>query len=108
MCPGGHSHGQPAGGAWTRQYADFARGVALDADGTATVVGSTTNALGAGPSAGGYDGYIRRYDAAGTHLWTSQLGSPGNDFAVAVTTDAFVSQFGVGGESLWTDQFGTH
>jgi hypothetical protein len=122
---------------WARQYgdtyADFGRGVSIGPDGAATVVGSTANALGVSPSAGGYDGYVRRFDAGGDHLWTRQLGSPGNDFAVAVTTDgngrslmvgsaegplpgqlwrggtdAFVSQFGVGGEALWTNQFGTH
>jgi len=61
---------------WTRQFGtgngDEARGVALDATGV-YIAGATNGALAV--SAGGNDGFLRKYDVNGNVLWTRQFGS---------------------------------
>ena len=34
-----------------------------------------------------YDAFVRKYDAAGTELWTRQFGTPGTDQALALAVD---------------------
>ena len=83
-------------------------------------------------SAGGTDGYLRKYDAAGNELWTRQFGSTGLDLARGVSADAagdvyvagstfdvfsgqataggrdaIVLSFDSEGNRRWTRQFGT-
>ena len=121
---------------WTRQFGtaagDGARGIALDPAGRPIVVGSTEGSLPGQHSAGGFDAFVRQYDAAGNELWTRQFGSPADDYAVAVAidpagnpavagstdgalpgessaggTEAFLRRFDPAGTPLWTQQFGT-
>ena len=82
-------------------------------------------------NAGGYDAYVRKYDALGELLWTRQLGTSGGEFAFGLSadglgsvyvtgyttgnlegtnsgeSDAFVSKYDASGGFLWTRQFGT-
>ncbi|AFE04318.1 hypothetical protein COCOR_01829 [Corallococcus coralloides DSM 2259] len=96
------------------------------------VVGQTTSQLGADPKVGGQDAFIARYDTAGNLQWARQLGTPGNDRATAVATDAdgnayvagttyggfdfytnaggfdfFIAKYDAAGNRLWLRQNGT-
>ena len=120
---------------WTRQFGtsenDFARGVALDRAGNAYVAGRTMGTLPGQQTAGGWDGYLRKYDPAGNEVWTRQFGSGGGEalsgvvvhagsVTVAGTTrgklpgqpgagehDAFLRRYDTDGNELWTRQFGS-
>lgn len=121
---------------WTRQFGskvgDGGRGVAVDASGNVSVVGTTEGSLAGQTSAGGFDAYIRQYDPAGQEIWTRQFGSSADDYAVAVAndlagnptvagstdgtlpgqtsgggTEAFLRRFDPAGTARWTHQFGT-
>ena len=120
---------------WTRQFGswerDFARAVAVDSADNAYVVGETHGTLPGQVSGGGFDAWVRKYDAAGKELWTQQFGGGGGDSGwgaavdrggnlyVAGTTrgalagqtsaggfDAFVAKYDTQGRELWTRQFG--
>jgi hypothetical protein len=119
---------------WTHQFGtagqDQAYGISSDGANGVYVAGSTTGNLG-GPNAGGFDAFVRKYDAAGTVQWTQQLGTTGNDIAQAISasktgsvfvvgntsgalggpnagqTDAFVTKYDAAGTLQWTKQFGT-
>jgi hypothetical protein len=122
--------------AWTRQFGtvehDRNSAVALDTDGSIYVVGETNGTLPSQVSAGGTDGYLRKYDAAGSELWTRQFGTTGVDLARGVAADlagnvyvagrttavfsgqstagggdATVLSFDSEGNRRWTRQFGT-
>jgi hypothetical protein len=62
---------------WTRQLGspDYESGTAVTADGLGSVYisGHTGGSLG-GANAGGWDAFVSKYDAAGSLLWTRQLG----------------------------------
>jgi hypothetical protein len=117
---------------WTRQFGtlseDRGYGVAVDGSGV-YVTGYTSGAL-EGTSAGGRDVFVRKYDVAGTELWTRQFGTPNDDegYGVAVDgsgvyvtgytegdlkgisaggRDVFLRKYDTAGNELWTDQFGT-
>ena len=130
-------HYDPAGNErWTRQFGtwenDFARGVALDRAGNAYVAGRTMGTLPGQQTSGGWDGYLRKYDPAGTEVWTRQFGSGGGEalsgvvvddagtVTVAGTTrgqlpgqkavgehDGFVRRYDTDGNEVWTRQFGS-
>ena len=63
---------------WTRQFgttlSDQAHAIAADATGV-YVGGETLGALPGQTSAGFRDAFVRKYDAAGTEVWTRQFGS---------------------------------
>jgi len=75
---------------WIRQLGtstiDSADSVAPDASGGVYVSGYTAGSL-AGPSAGSWDAWLARYDAAGNQLWTRQLGSSASDQSTAAAPD---------------------
>ena len=121
---------------WTRQfgtvYPDDAAGVAAGAGGV-YVAGNTQGALPGQVAAGGLsDAFVRKYDRAGSELWTRQFGTPGNDSVAGVAADAggvyvagntsgalpgqvaaggqgdaYVRKYDWEGNELWTRQFGT-
>jgi hypothetical protein len=119
---------------WTRQFGtagtDSALGLAVDDTGV-YVTGTTTGAFSGHVSAGGQDAFVRKYDAAGNELWTSQFGTSDWDQVTGAATDAvgvylsgftggalagqtsageqdgFVRKYDAGGNELWTRQFGT-
>jgi len=119
---------------WTQQFGtasdDVVYGVAGDDGGNVYVSGYTAGSLG-GASAGGWDGYLRKYDSGGMHQWTRQFGTSYNDtgrgLAVDVSGSVFVAgiangslggvsagnedgylrKYDSGGTHQWTQQFGT-
>lgn len=121
---------------WTRQFGtsstDNALSVGVDASGSVYVAGLTFKALPGQTSAGAADAFIRKYDAAGTELWTRQFGTVNVDTAMSVTvsatgivyvsgttagtlpgqtsaggTDVFIRKYDSSGVELGTRQFGT-
>jgi hypothetical protein len=121
---------------WTRLVGtaayDEARSVATDAAGNVLVAGFTDGVLEGNTSRGDSDGFVVKYDAAGTRLWTRQLGTAGYDLVTSVATDAagnvvvagytlgafegyaraggadaFVVKYDAAGTMLWARQFGT-
>jgi hypothetical protein len=121
---------------WTRQFGsperDLPKGVALDDAGNVYVVGQTFGSLPGQTSAGGWDGFIRRYTPSGDEVWTRQFGGGGGESAASVRIDhagnayvvggtraalpgqtnigdydAFITKFDANGNSLWVKQFGT-
>lgn len=120
---------------WTHQFGttnvDEALAVALDRSGNSYVTGWTQGALPGQASSGSLDVFVRKYDPAGTELWTRQFGGGGGDGGagvaldaagnpyVAGTTrgampgqvtggdyDAFVRRYDPEGNEVWTRQFG--
>ena len=111
--------------------ADEAYGVAVSSAGNAYVVGRTTGALPGQTNKGGWDAFVRKYDASGNLKWTKQFGTSKIDSAYAVaiygsgiyvggeTTgslarqntmgyyDPFLRKYDAYGNVKWTKQFGT-
>ena len=121
---------------WSRQFGtaanDTVAAVAIDSDGSVIVAGSTDGALDGQPHAGGTDGYLRKFDRDGVHLWTRQFGTTaaewlvdlavGDDGRLAVVgrtagdldgepnagwEDAFVRVLDAAGAHAWTHLIGT-
>ena len=67
---------------WTREFGtqgfDNESGVATGADGV-YVAGRTSGVFPGQASAGGFDVFVRKYDPAGSILWTAQFGTPFNE-----------------------------
>ena len=85
---------------WIRQFGseatDWGQGVAATSDGDGLIVGYTQGDLD-GPSSGGTDGFIARFDPDGLPRWTRQFGTDGADWpkGVAVGGDADTGHGGV-------------
>ena len=109
---------------------DFAR--AVDADGNVYIAGQVAGALPGEVSVVPFDAFLRKYDATGNVLWTSQFGTTSHDEATGVAVapdgsvyvsgrvdgalpgqfhaggaDAFVRKYDAAGNAQWTRQFGT-
>lgn len=119
---------------WARQLGtsgnDLVYGLAVDATGNALITGPTSGSLG-GPTAGGTDAFLAKYDADGNQLWARQFGgtmydssngvavdATGNAFVAGHTNgaldganagsyDAFLTKYDSAGNLLWTKQLGT-
>jgi len=119
---------------WIRQFGtpqeDQAWSLTPDSSGGAVVAGWTRGSLG-GPSEGGRDAYIARYDADGNQLWIRQFGTSEWDIALDVARgsagdlivagrtegslgaaniggrDAYIARYDANGTQLWVRQFGT-
>jgi hypothetical protein len=119
---------------WIKQLGstvdDRGWGVSADGVGNVYLAGTTGGSL-QGANLGGTDSFLTKYDAAGTLLWTRQLGSTvdddgrnvyadgaGNVYISGFTsgslqgsnaglTDAFVSKYNSTGALQWTRQLGT-
>jgi hypothetical protein len=117
---------------WVRQFGteapDNASDVARGPDGSIYVNGNTGRALPDQVSAGGLDGFVRKYDASGAELWTRQFGTSGDEHARASVTgadgslyvaggmaisppadpnesDAFITKYDPDGAEIWTSRF---
>jgi hypothetical protein len=90
-------------------YSPFGRSVAFAPNGDVAVVGSFGDAvdLGQGPlvADGGDDALVARFDAAGTHLWSLQIGPDNLQYGDAVAVDA-AGQVAVGGAFLLDIEIG--
>ena len=79
---------------WARQLgtsgADRTHGVATDADHNVYVTGYTSGQLPLSPDThkGLEDVFVAKFDQNGTHLWTRQFGSTGNDRANGIAVNA--------------------
>jgi hypothetical protein len=75
---------------WTREFSsgfsDRIRAVSADQLGNVYVSGDTEGNLG-GPNAGSDDAFLRKYDPAGSLLWTVQIGGSGGDESFGVGSD---------------------
>lgn len=119
---------------WTRQFgtsvADTAANVTVDATGV-YVSGTTGGDLPGQTTAGGSDGYVRKYDHNGNELWTRQFGTAANDTALDLVAfssavyvegrtagtmpgqqsaggqDMYVRKYDADGTEQWTMQLGT-
>jgi hypothetical protein len=119
---------------WTRQLGtsgfDESKSVSADGLGSVYISGFVGGSLD-GPYAGGNDAFIAKYDAAGTLLWSRQLGTGdfeessgvsadglGNVYIAGTTrgglsgpnaggNDAFVAKYDAAGTLQWTRQLGT-
>ncbi|MFL5807536.1 MAG: PKD domain-containing protein [Roseiflexaceae bacterium] len=119
---------------WARQFgttgAEEARGIAADASGV-YVAGLTSGTFPGQIRVGDWDGFVRKYDAGGTGVWTRQFGTVGRDEVHAVSadasgiyvagytlgafpgyinagsSDAFARKYAADGIEVWTRQFGT-
>src|SRR5262249_57254846 len=87
---------------WTQRRAatadDQATAVAFDSKGNVIVAGQTESALGPVFAAGGRDGYVTGFSAAGAQLFLKQFGTGGDDAATALT----VADDGHGGTQIFT------
>jgi len=87
---------------WQRQIGtpgyDYSDSVTLDKLGNIYIAGHTSGNL-AGSNLGSYDGWLAKYNAAGTELWKQQLGSSGYDTAKSIITDSDGNTYISG----WTD-----
>jgi hypothetical protein len=122
---------------WTRQFGstgdDLGYSMAIDGAGNVFVTGHVGAAAPGQTSAGGTDVFVRKYDSAGTEIWTRQFGSAVDDYAQSLCLDAngaiYVAGYGTGGAlpgqtlvgmqdafvrkydssgtEVWTRQFGT-
>ena len=110
---------------WARQIGtterDEARGIAVDGSGNSYVTGHTYGDLG-GPSHGGADAFVVKYDTSGTWQWTRQIGTTEHDGAWAIAVDSsgnsyirggtageggFIVKYDSGGTEQWRRQIGT-
>ncbi|MFO0788299.1 MAG: SBBP repeat-containing protein [Pirellulales bacterium] len=124
---------QPYPEEWFRQFGtstESGQGVATDTAGNVIVVGYSLGGTLAPVRYGMTDAFVRKYDAAGTELWTKQLGTSESDGARGVAVgragevyvtgyiaghqggafggvaDAFLSKLDSSGQVLWSQQFG--
>jgi hypothetical protein len=119
---------------WTRQFGtasyDYALVISVDSTGI-YVGGYTDGTLPGQSSAGGWDAFVRRYDASGNEVWTSQFGTASTDQANGISVDStgiyvagptygtlpgqssagysdvFVRRYDASGNEVWTRQFGS-
>ncbi len=86
---------------WTRQFGsaerDIPKGITLDDDGNVYVVGQTFGTFPNQTSAGGWDGFLRKYTPAGDEVWTRQFGGGGGESAASVKIDKAGNAYVVGG-----------
>src|SRR5436190_1418954 len=77
---------------WARQFGGFGNSYeaafAAATDGSVYVAASTLGTLAGQTSAGNQDAVVRKYDASGNVLWTSQFGTADDDVAYSIAVDA--------------------
>ena len=106
---------------WTRQLGteatDYARDLAVDADGFLYISGVTEGDLAA-TNAGGQDAFVLKLDSTGDLQWQRQFGTPSNDIAAALAVDSsgnvyvgqengLIQKLDPSGSSMWSQQLST-
>ena len=61
--------------------------VQVDKVGNAWVAGYTESSLDGHTNGGGYDIFLKKFDAQGVHRWTRQRGGEGGDYARGLQAD---------------------
>eukprot|EP01031_Cornospumella_fuschlensis_P007689 gene7689-9518_t len=89
---------------------DFARSLALDADGNTVVTGPFSGTATFAPgvtltSVGQNDLFVAKYDGAGILLWSTKAGGTGNDTVVRIALDRLGNAF-VAGDFSSSANFG--
>ena len=117
---------------WGTEKNDIGYDVATDISGSIYVAGVTLGSLDGNTSAGAWDIFLTKYDAAGKRLWTKQWGTKGRDEGRGVTADGsgniyitgytrgrleeniysgkadvFLAKYNPEGKKLWVRQWGT-
>lgn len=113
---------------WTRQFGtaaeDYTFSLAITDSGRIYAAGGTGAALPGQTSRGGDDAFVRKLKPDGSTAWTRQFGTPGSDWASAVTLDdkgrvylagelyvasqdAFVMKMLSNGAMAWTKKTGS-
>jgi hypothetical protein len=96
---------------WTQQLgtstSDEAHGIATDSSGNVYVTGNTWDASD-GSNAGSSDLFVVKYDSAGDHKWTKQLGISSDDQARGITTDSSGNIYLTGSTYDSIDFLGSH
>jgi hypothetical protein len=89
----------PYGIVWSRQLGtnvgDYSYNVAVDANGSAFITGTTEGSLGGQNQGTTYvnDVFLAKYSSAGTLAWTRQLGTNSEDYGSAVAIDIYGNAF---------------
>jgi hypothetical protein len=81
---------------WSQRFGDFGpdfgNALAIDNLGNVIITGGFQNTVdfGGGPfvSLGGYDIFVAKYNASGTHQWSRRFGNTNSDDGVAIAVDA--------------------
>jgi hypothetical protein len=72
---------------------DFFEDVAADASGNVVITGGFQNSVNFGGgtlnTAGGYDGFLAKYNTSGVHQWSFRYGGAGEELGVCIAIDAF-------------------
>jgi hypothetical protein len=129
---------------WSKRFgaggADIGYVVAVDGSGNVFVTGRFAGTVNFGgvnlPSAGGFDIFLAKYDAAGVHQWSKRFGAGGDDAGFSVDVDGsgnpvvtgffngtvnfgganlpsaglediFVAKYDASGAHLWSQSFGS-
>jgi hypothetical protein len=112
-------------------WKDYGHGVAVDGQGNVVIAGATMGVLEGATTHGAADGFVSKFAADGTWLWTQQYGTSGSDMiaAVAIAPDGdvviagaasgqyeqdeasdargvFVARLDPDGQMRWVKQFG--
>ncbi len=118
---------------WTQSFGsghdEVGFGLAVDPSGNAFVTGITTGSYG-GPYGGGWDGFVTKFNAAGSQQWVRQFGAGnaqdpyaiaadelGNAYVTGFTdgalggppaggADTFLIKYDAAGNVAWTRQYG--
>jgi len=114
----------------TRFWSDSIEALVADGSGGVFVAGGTGESLG-GPSAGGADVYLARYDSAGERIWIRQFGTSEHEFVQDMASDGqggvmitgwtsgdlggfnaggkdiYLGRFDSAGEQIWLEQLGS-
>jgi hypothetical protein len=118
----------PGNHLWSKRFgSDFDEhvySVSADTTGNVFITGyfkGTVDFGGGGlTSAGGYDIFMAKYDAAGNYLWSKRFGFVNDDFGYSVSADAsgnvfvtgelnyeiFLAKYDAAGNQLWSKSFG--
>lgn len=112
--------------------AGFGNGITCDASGNVYISGDNRDPLLGGPSFGGQDAFVAKYDSDGIQKWVRRLGTAENEESNGISADifgnlyvtgstggalggsfaggffdAYIAKYNAGGSLQWVRQFGT-
>ncbi|MCP4136518.1 MAG: hypothetical protein GY754_36450 [bacterium] len=78
---------------YSHRIDDEAHAITIDSNDNIYISGNTEGSLDANPLLGSYDFFLSKYTSDGEKLYTKQLGSVKNDYALDMITDSFGSVY---------------